>query len=84
MSRKGTAALAGLYVIYALWGTTIAAGILLRPKHIVRKANERCIAYGGSADICKGYVEEMSQKERINYIRDTVARPQPAGSPLGG
>lgn len=77
MNRRADAVTIALAIIYTVWGSAIVGGILLTPKHIVNKANERCIAYGGTADVCKAQVDAMTQAERKAYIRDTVEHPQP-------
>ena len=67
MNKRGVAV--GVIFVYIL-GSMFVAAMLLRPKHIVRRANERCVSLGQSADVCKGIVDAMSQAERIEYIRD--------------
>jgi len=52
----------------------VAAGIT-RPGHIVKRANEKCVYFGEPADVCSQRVEDMSQADRIAYIRDTVESP---------
>jgi len=83
-NKRGDAVTIALAIIYAGWGSAVLGAIMLQPKHIIRKANERCIAYGGAADVCKVQVDAMTQAQRKEFIRDTMAHPQPMNEPLGG
>jgi hypothetical protein len=68
MNKRGM-----LPIVIAFWsfmGLMVVAAGVLRPSHIINRANEKCIATGQSAEVCKTLVDGMSQAERIEYIRD--------------
>lgn len=61
-------------VFAGLFFSAFVAAMISRPGHIVKRANEKC-AYFQTSENCSQMVEEMSQSERIDYIRDTVDSP---------
>ena len=57
-------------VFFGLMGCMIIAATFLRPSHIIRRANEKCVHEIGDAAYCEEKVTNMTQEERIEYIRD--------------
>lgn len=82
MNRKGVISLGLLFVIGLV--AMSGAAFVLTPNQITRKANDKCIRGGGSAGACKSTVDNMTPAQAKEYIRDTVAHPQPMDEPLGG
>ena len=73
-NKRGLFGLDDWFVIGAI--ATIVAAVILTPKHRVREAIKRCEVNGGIS--CKATVDAMSVAQVKEYIRDTVANPQPA------
>lgn len=57
-------------VIYFLFAAVTVAGFSLRPKHIIRRSVEKCVAAGETNQVCTDKVNSWTQEERIEYIRD--------------
>lgn len=58
---------------FMIWGFgSMALGaILLRPAHIKNQAVEKCmVTSGDDEDVCKARVKQMTQSQRIEFIRD--------------
>jgi hypothetical protein len=77
MNKRGDFMTVCLVMVYICGTSTVLAGLLLQPRFLTKKANERCIAYGGSVDSCEAKVAAMTTAEKKEYIRDTVEHPQP-------
>lgn len=59
------------FIFFCLFVAAGVAGVALRPSHIVRSAVQKCVAETGQPeDVCKDSVKDMTQSERIEYIRD--------------
>ena len=58
------------FMIWGFGSMTLGA-IFLRPAHIKNKAVEKCMVVSGDdEDVCKGKVKQMTQTQRIEFIRD--------------
>lgn len=68
INRKGL--LAVEIVFLSLFGCAIISAIIMRPAHIIKRANQKCQADGGDRIVCKDKVNSWTQEERIEYIRD--------------
>jgi hypothetical protein len=76
MNKNGMTELLLLTSIFGFLATAqVVAAVTLTPSHRIRKAEQKCVFFGKTANVCKAEVAAMTKAQRLAYIRDTQESP---------